>query len=64
LGSAIGESPRAILEQANIQPIEMYGFIEEGLEAVFECLDIQSLKGRRISLTHMAGCIGTGMGCG
>lgn len=64
LASAIGENPRAILEQANIQPIEMYGFIEEGLEAVFECLDIQSLKGRRISLTQTAGCIGTGMGCG
>jgi nitrogen fixation protein NifB len=64
LVGALGETPKTILEQAGIQPVEMYGFIEEGLSAIYEGRDVRSLKGRRVSCTDATGCTGTGLGCG
>jgi len=65
LASGIGESPKTILEQAGIRPVEMYGFIEQGLEAIFHHGDVRGLKARRISCTKAAGCSksGSGVGC-
>lgn len=65
LASGIGESPKTILEQAGIRPVEMYGFIEQGLEAIFDHGDVRGLKARRLSCTKAAGCSrsGSGVGC-
>ncbi len=62
LVSGIGETPRAILEESGIKTIEMNGFIEMGLSAVFGCGEISALKGRRVSCTQ-GGCSGSGGGC-
>jgi nitrogen fixation protein NifB len=65
LVSGIGESPKTVLEQAGIRPVEMYGFIELGLEAIFRNGDVRGLKARRLSCTKAAGCSrgGSGVGC-
>ncbi|MEW5804122.1 MAG: nitrogenase cofactor biosynthesis protein NifB [bacterium] len=63
LASGIGESPKTILEQSGIRPIEMYGFIDQGLDAIFHNGDIRGLKSRRISCTKAAGCSKSGAGC-
>lgn len=59
--SALGNRPRQILEFAGILPVEMEGFIEEGLESVFEGRAIGGFKSRRV---NSSGCGGTGLGCG
>ncbi|MEW6381217.1 MAG: nitrogenase cofactor biosynthesis protein NifB [bacterium] len=64
LVSGIGESPKTVLEKAGIRPVEMYGFIEQGLEAVFHNGDLRGLKARRISCTRAAGCSKSGSGAG
>lgn len=64
LVSGIGDSPRSILERAGIRAVEMYGFIEQGLEAVFNNGDVRGLRGRRVICTKDGGCGGSGMGCG
>jgi nitrogen fixation protein NifB len=64
LVSGIGDSPRSILERAGIRAVEMYGFIEQGLEAVFNNGDVRGLKGRRVICTKDSGCGGGGTGCG
>ena len=61
LVSAIGDTPRAILEESGIQPIEMSGFIEMGLEAVYRCETAGLLKGRRLGLAQA--CTGNRRGC-
>lgn len=61
--SGIGETPSDILTKAGIRPIEASGFIEDGLEVVFENKTNKLLKGRRISCADST-CLGTGGGCG
>lgn len=63
LVSGIGEFPRKILTQAGILPVEMSGFIEMGLEAVFNGGNLQGLKARRNGCTQGKGCQGDGAGC-
>jgi nitrogen fixation protein NifB len=62
LVSALGETPRAILAQAGVLPLEMTGLIEMGLEAVYHGGGAAFLKARRRGLAQ--GCTGKGMGTG
>jgi len=64
LVSDIGDTPKTVLEQAGIRPLVIQGFIEQGLEIGFGNGDVSRYKGRRKSLTKVAGCAGTGLGCG
>ena len=60
LVSAIGEAPRRALTAAGILPVEMNGFIEMGLEAVYSGRSPAQLKARR---RRGCGC-GQGQSCG
>ena len=62
LVSNIGETPFEILGNSGIKPVEAAGFIEDGLEVVFEGKNIAGLKGRRKSCAD-GECTGTGGGC-
>jgi nitrogen fixation protein NifB len=67
LVSGIGETPRQILEENDILPVEMSGFIQTGLDAVYQGKDVTVLKGRRSGgggCSKAAGCSGQGDGCG
>ncbi|MEW5949990.1 MAG: radical SAM protein [Thermodesulfobacteriota bacterium] len=64
LVSDLGDTPRAILEQAGIRPVVMHGFIAQGLQITFKNGDACILKRRRQSVASAAGCAGTGLGCG
>ena len=61
LVSAIGDTPRAILEESGIQPYEMSGFIEMGLQAVYRGETAELMKGRRLGLA--TACTGNRRGC-
>jgi len=61
LVSALGETPRAILEDAGIHPLEVSGFIELGLQAVYNGDPVELLKGRSQGLAKA--CPGSGRGC-
>ncbi|TKB08429.1 nitrogenase cofactor biosynthesis protein NifB [Desulforhopalus sp. IMCC35007] len=61
--SGIGETPYDILLKAGIQPVEAAGFIEEGLETVYENKKTTILKGRRVPCSE-GKCSGSGGGCG
>jgi nitrogen fixation protein NifB len=63
LVSGIGEFPRKILTAAGILPVEMSGFIEMGLEAIFNGGNVQEFKARRNGCTKGKGCQGDGAGC-
>lgn len=58
LVSAIGDAPRRALTAAGVLPVEMNGFIQMGLEAVYSGLNPAQLKARR-----RRGC-GEGRSCG
>jgi nitrogen fixation protein NifB len=62
LVSAVGETPREILTESGVVPLEMTGFIEMGLQAVYAGGGISSLKARRGGLSQ--GCPGKGLGGG
>ncbi|MBI4795058.1 MAG: nitrogen fixation protein NifB, partial [Deltaproteobacteria bacterium] len=61
LVSALGETPRAILEECGIQPLEISGFIEMALQAVYLGGPVEILKGRSQGLAKS--CPGSGRGC-
>ncbi len=63
LVSGVGQTPSDILTKAGVKPIEASGFIEDGLEVVYENKANKLLKGRRTSCADSA-CLGTGGGCG
>lgn len=63
LVSGVGEVPYNILVKAGVQPIEAAGFIEEGLETVYENKKTSSLRGRKNPCATGA-CAGAGEGCG
>jgi len=63
LVSGVGEVPYNILVKTGVQPIEAAGFIEEGLETVFENKKTSSLRGRKNPCATGA-CAGSGGGCG
>lgn len=64
LVSGIGESPRKVLEENGIIPVEMNGFIAEGLQTIFEGGNLASLKSRQLTNRKGCGCSGNGLGCG
>lgn len=61
--SSIGSSPEDILTKSGIKPVVMSGFIEAGLEGIYNGKDISALKARRIPCSK-GSCAGTGTGCG
>jgi nitrogen fixation protein NifB len=64
LVSGIGESPMKLLTQYGIAPIEMTGFIEPALEAVYSGRSLSAFKVRRQSgCSRGLGCVGSGDGC-
>ena len=66
LVSGVGETPKQVLSEHQILVVEMNGFIEAGLTAVYSGGDTAVLKGRRAGAgcSKSAGCSGTGGGCG
>ena len=64
LVSGIGGNPREVLEENGIVPIEMNGFIAEGLKTVYEGGNLASLKSRPLTNRKSCGCSGNGLGCG
>jgi nitrogen fixation protein NifB len=64
LVSGIGSTPRRILVDSNITPIEMTGFISMGLKAVYAGKDVGFLKSKRTGCSKSMGCMGDGLGCG
>ena len=64
LVSGVGETPRQALEENHILPVEMSGFIQVGLEAIYNGRNSAALKGRRNGCAKGAGCSGSGGGCG
>ncbi|MBI5249977.1 MAG: radical SAM protein [Desulfomonile tiedjei] len=64
LVNGIGETPYQALIENDILPVEMSGFIVEGLEAVYNGRNVASLKGRRNGCSKGTACSGSGGGCG
>ncbi len=65
LASSIGDNPKEILTKCGVLPVEMSGFIETGLQAVYEGSDLSKLKGKRqVAAGQVGGCSGSGLGCG
>jgi nitrogen fixation protein NifB len=64
LVSGIGETPKQALEENHILPVEMSGFIQIGLEAIYNGRNPAAFKGRRNGCAKGAGCSGSGGGCG
>ena len=64
LVSGIGETPSQVLTECEILPVQMNGFIQTGLEAIYGGGDTAVLKGRRDGCGKATGCSGSGGGCG
>ncbi|GAB6058408.1 radical SAM protein [Desulfonatronum parangueonense] len=65
LVSGVGDTPMAILGEEGIKPLEMSGFIQEGLAAVYRGGNVNAFKHRREGKSCKAmGCTGDGGGCG
>jgi len=62
LVSALGDSPREVLEKSGIRPVAMSGFIEDGLKAIYNGGNLEAMKGRRVPCTKGV-CAGSGGGC-
>lgn len=69
LVAGIGDTPREILTQEGVRPVEMTGFIEEGLAAIYDgrAMNLDLLRGRKAKsgggCKRNAGCTGSGEGC-
>lgn len=64
LVAGIGETPRKVLTDSGIEPVEMNGFIEMGLEAVYSGQSTREFRVRKSGgCAKGAGCSGTGDGC-
>jgi len=64
LVSGIGETPAQVLTECEILPVQMNGFIQTGLDAIYGGGNTAVLKGRRDGCGKAAGCSGSGGGCG
>ncbi|MDH3348740.1 MAG: nitrogenase cofactor biosynthesis protein NifB [Desulfobulbaceae bacterium] len=62
LVNGVGEKPHEILQQSGLEPVTMNGFIESGLEAIYQGHSTSDLKGRRKSCAA-GGCSGSGGSC-
>ncbi len=60
----VGETPRAILSEHNIIPVEMSGLVEMGLEAIYNGSNLAALKVRRKNKGCSRSACGDGTGCG
>lgn len=58
----VGKRPTEVLEEAGVRVIEMEGFVEEGLDAVFQGKPLRCAKPRGLS-SCSSGCGGGGGGC-
>jgi nitrogen fixation protein NifB len=56
--SAIGDTPQEILQESGIMPVAMEGFIDQGLQVVYQGGELASLKTRRRGVG--GGCCGGG----
>ncbi len=63
LVSGVGQTPKDILLKSGITVVEVSGFIEDGLQVIFENKNPDILRGRRTSCADGT-CSGTGGGCG
>ena len=64
LVDGIGENPAKTLKQAGIEPIEISGFIEPVLEALYAGRGLNEFKSRtKSSCAKGCGCSGSGEGC-
>lgn len=64
LVSGIGETPRAVLEDHGVEPLELNGFIEEALKAIYAGDDLSAMrvrKGKACCAEKMGQ--GGGLGC-
>ncbi|MFH7320230.1 nitrogenase cofactor biosynthesis protein NifB [Desulfurivibrio sp. D14AmB] len=64
LVSGAGETPREILREAGLRTVEMNGFINEGLKAIYEGGNPALYKTRKVKSCSAGGCQGSGAGCG
>lgn len=64
LASAIGETPRTVLEEHGIKAHVVSGFIEDALGAVYSGQELAALGARTAKAGCAAGCSGGGEGCG
>jgi nitrogen fixation protein NifB len=64
LVSGIGETPRQFLSENDILPIEMNGFINMGLETIYNNGNVATLRGRRKGVATGGCSSGCGTGCG
>lgn len=64
LVSGFGKTPEAILRDEGLVPVEMSGFIEFGLRAVYEGRDLTAYRRRAAGCGKGLGCGGDGGGCG
>jgi nitrogen fixation protein NifB len=63
LASGIGETPRAVLSSYGVEPLEMTGFIEEALGAIYSGDDLSAMRVRKAKAC-CAGKMGQGGGLG
>jgi nitrogen fixation protein NifB len=63
LCAALGDKPRAILQEHGLTPVEGSGFIEEALSTVYSSGNLDSLRGRRKGLATPCCGAGGGEGC-
>ena len=64
LVSGIGETPRRVLSAAGVLPLEVTGFIDRAVKAVYTGEGLAALKvRRRAGCAKGAGCGGDGSGC-
>ncbi len=64
LVAGIGENPSKVLTESGIEPIEMNGFIEPALEALYEARGLKEFKVRKSGgCAKGFGCTGSGDGC-
>lgn len=62
LCAAIGPTPREVLEKSGVTVVAMSGFIEQGLEAIYQGGDLSKLMTKKPSACGTA-CGGSGEGC-
>ncbi len=62
LASALGETPRAILEESGVTPYPVEGFIDTALATVYGYGNMDTLRKRAGKIS--GGCDGRGGGCG
>jgi nitrogen fixation protein NifB len=63
LVAGIGQNPADVLTKAGIEPIEISGFIEPALAAVYSGRGLNEFKARRRGCSQGSGCSGSGDGC-